>query len=54
MSVKDALIATHLFLENDYFFRYIDLIEKNKNRVKQKYKTQKHHIIPAIAFKLYN
>ena len=48
------LKATHLFIENEYFKKYIQLIEANLKTKRQKFKTQRHHIIPAIAFDLYN
>ena len=50
----DNLKATHLFIENEYFKKYIQLIEANLKTKQQKFKTQRHHIIPATAFDLYN
>ena len=54
MKLRDRLLATNLFIENEYFEKYVSLIEANKNTKTQRYKTQKHHIVPNIAFKLYN
>ncbi len=54
MELKNRLLATNLFIENEYFEKYVSLIKSNKNTKAQRCKTQKHHIIPSIAFKLYN
>jgi len=48
------LLDTHLFEENEYFEKYLELITNNLTTKQQKFKTQKHHIIPRIAFQLYN
>lgn len=50
----DNLKATHLFIENEYFEKYIQLIKANLKTKKQTYKTQRHHIVPATVFTLYN
>ena len=52
--LKDKLLSTFLFEENEYFKKYVELIESNIKTKQQKFKTQKHHIIPRIAFQLYN
>lgn len=54
MKLRDRLLATNLFTENEYFEKYVSLIEANRNTKTQRCKTQKHHIVPNIAFKLYN
>lgn len=54
MDIRNKLVATHLFLENEYFEKYIQLINSNRQTKRQTCKTQRHHIIPVIAFKLYN
>jgi hypothetical protein len=54
MTLKEKLILTGLFLENEYLENYINLVEQNYKTIKQKNKTQVHHIIPKVAYKLYN
>ena len=54
MFIKKKLLQTQLFVENEYFDLYVQLIQNNQTTRKQKCRTQKHHIIPSIAFKLYN
>lgn len=48
------LKETGLFIENEYFLKYVDLILSNLTTPKQRCKTQRHHIIPITAFDLYN
>lgn len=50
----NKLKATQLFIENEYFEKYIQLIEANLVTKRQRFKTQRHHIIPVAAFELYN
>ena len=52
--LQDKLLSTFLFENNEYFKKYVRLIEDNLMTKQQKFKTQKHHIIPRIAFQLYN
>lgn len=52
--LRERLLSTDLFLENDYFEKYIDLINNNLITKKQSFKTQCHHILPAVVFKLNN
>ena len=40
-----------LFIHNEWYDKYKDLIESNKDQVHIKFKTQKHHIIPNCYFK---
>lgn len=54
MELRDRLLTTNLFIDNEYFEKYVSLIESNRNTKAQRCKTQKHHIVPNIAFKLYN
>ena len=49
--IRVALLATEEFLENEYFQKYLDLIEANKATKAAKGKTQQHHIIPRAYFK---
>lgn len=52
--LQDKLLNTSLFENNEYFNKYVKLIEANLETKQQKFKTQKHHIIPKIAFQLCN
>lgn len=54
MDIKEKLLKTTLFLDNQYLNKYCELIELNYRTKRQKFKTQKHHILPVIAFRLYN
>lgn len=51
MLLKLKLIEIDLVVENEYLDKYVELIEKNLNRPKEKFKTQNHHIIPKYYFK---
>lgn len=52
--LKDYLLDFGIFYENDYLEKYVDLIESNRDRPKEKYKTNKHHIVPQSYYKRYN
>lgn len=43
-----------MFIENEFFDYYVNLIEKNIDNPVEKYKTQKHHIIPRSYYKMLN
>lgn len=51
MSLKEALLNTKIFCNNEYLDLYIELIEKNRDTKSRKYKTQKHHIIPRYFYR---
>lgn len=53
MGIKEKLLATGAFIESDSLFNYLDLIQNNINTKYEKYKTDKHHIIPQEYF-IYN
>lgn len=48
------LIEQNIIINNEYFKKYIKLIEANKDTKKEKFKTQIHHIIPKHIFKNLN
>lgn len=52
--LKQQLLSYGIFYDNDYFNKYIELINNNKNRSKEVYKTNSHHIIPRSYFKRNN
>lgn len=51
MELKDELISLNIAIQNEYLDMYCTLIENNRNTPKQRYKTNKHHIIPRNYFK---
>lgn len=48
--LKEKLLATKCFINNEYLDKYCELIELNKDTKKEKYKTQIHHIIPRCYY----
>ena len=54
MNLKEKLLNLGLVKDNQYLDRYIELIEKNKETKKEKFKTNKHHIIPRYYYKYNN
>ena len=51
MTLKEKLMSLEVFIDNQYFNKYIELIETNLMTKKQKDVTQSHHIIPRYYFK---
>lgn len=51
MNLREKLLSLDIFVENEYFDKYIDLVKSNENTPVQKYKTQRHHIIPRAYYK---
>ena len=47
MIKKEILLTYEGFINNEYLDKYCELINKNINRINEKFKTQKHHIIPV-------
>lgn len=50
MISKDELLATGYFVENEYFDKYLELVESNKNTQEKKFRTNNHHILPYHYF----
>lgn len=50
--LKDKILNTGYFLDNEYLDAYLDLISKNTESRRVKGKTQRHHIIPREYFVL--
>lgn len=48
------LIENNFIIENEYFYKYIELINNNLYNLKIKSRTQRHHIIPRSYYKLNN
>lgn len=54
MSLKEKLLNLNLCVDNKYLDKYCELIENNKDTKREKFKTQKHHIIPKCYYKYNN
>ena len=52
--IKQQLLTKGLCKNNKFFDLYIDLIWKNKNTPREKFKTERHHIIPKFYYKQQN
>ena len=50
MNIRDRLLTQNIFVYNDYFEKYIQLINDNKDTKCEKFRTQSHHIIPVSYF----
>lgn len=51
MSLKENLLSLNFVVDNVYLDKYCELIESNRNTKREKFKTQKHHIIPRCYYK---
>ena len=51
LNIKEKLLNLGIINDGDYFEKYVQLIVDNKHTKKQKYKTQRHHIIPKCYYK---
>lgn len=54
MKLKEKLLSLDLVIDNEYLDKYCELIESNKDTKREKFKTQKHHIIPRYYYKYNN
>ena len=54
MTIYEKLKNLNIFIENEYFKAYVNLIQENLLTSKQKFKTQLHHIIPRWISEKYN
>ena len=52
--MKQKLLLTNLFIDNQYLDLYVQLINNNLDTKKQKFMTQRHHIIPSVFFQKTN
>lgn len=50
MELKEKLLSTGYFIENEYFQKYLELITSNNCSVKEQFRTNNHHIIPVHYF----
>ena len=51
-TLKNYLLATDMFIDNDFLDEYCRLIIANLSTKRAKFKTQSHHIIPKSYFKI--
>ena len=49
-NLKETLLSTEMVVDNEYLSQYCDLILRNFHRKREKFKTQKHHIIPKSFY----
>ena len=52
LNIKDELLKTTCFVENEYLYKYVGLIESNSEQSQRCFKTTAHHIIPKYCFKV--
>lgn len=52
--LKEKLLSLGIFDDNEYLDFYCELVESNRNTKREKFKTQKHHIIPKCYYKVNN
>ena len=50
--IKNKILSTKYFIDNEYLDKYCELIKQNESTEKQENKTNKHHIIPRSYFKM--
>jgi hypothetical protein len=48
--LKTILLETCMFEDNTYLDKYVNLINNNRDTVKEKFLTQEHHILPRCYF----
>lgn len=53
MQIISLLTESGMFIYNEYFYKYVNLVETRLSNVYERGKTNKHHIIPRIYFKHY-
>ena len=49
--IKETLLIKGLCRESNFFDLYVDLIWENRNTPREKFKTERHHIIPKFYYK---
>ena len=54
MNIKEELLSTGYFINNEYLDLYVKHIEKNLTTKEDKPRTQKHHIVPKRCYELLN
>lgn len=54
IELRSMLLSFNIFLENEFFEKYINLIIDNQHTEPEKFKTQNHHVIPLHVYKYLN
>ena len=49
-NLKTVLLEYNIVIDNKYLDDYIKLVENNILTAKEKFKTQKHHVIPVVYY----
>lgn len=49
--LRDYLLSFNIFVDNEYFDKYLNLIFVNLNTKREKFLTASHHIIPRAYYK---
>ena len=52
MTLKEKLLNLGIVIDNEYLDKYVELVETNRNTKREKFKTQRHHIVPKHYYKL--
>lgn len=52
MGLKEILLSTAVIENNEFLDKYITLINNNRQTQKEKYKHQRHHIIPQSYYRM--
>ena len=52
MTLKEKLLEIGLCIDNEYLDKYVELIKSNRETKREKFKTQKHHIVPKYYYKI--
>lgn len=50
--VSDTLVTLNGFVDNEYLYKYAQLVERNFNTKQVPRKTNSHHIVPKVWFSL--
>lgn len=50
--IKEKLLSTSMFIDNKYLDKYCELMYNNLGTIQEKFKTQKHHMIPIVCYKV--
>ena len=49
--LKNKLLETGIFIDNEWFDKYLDLVINNDNKESERFRTQRHHIIPSCYYR---
>lgn len=52
--LKEHILEHEYFIDNEYLDKYIELINSNITNKREKFRTERHHIIPRAWFVMHN